>query len=145
MQMSLIKIYKVLAGSWKDQSINCHASCVSLRLKSRRKWPSGPRTSHLNLGRDYILISFQRKKKLGMLQIWALIVDDFSDYMQGRFFNKKSELGDNIMPILKKLNAQGKEVKYIRFKNNGENKTLEQNCIESGLDITFEYTAPYSP
>ena len=65
--------------------------------------------------------------------------------MWGRFFNKKSKLSDNVMPILKKLFMQGKEVKYIRCDNAGENKSLEQKCIESGLDIAFEYTALYSP
>ena len=36
-------------------------------------------------------------------------------------------------------------MKYIRCDNAGENRTLERQCIDKGLDITFEYTAPYSP
>ena len=44
-------------------------------------------------------------------------MNDYSDYMWGRFFNKESELSDNVVPILKKLFQQGKEVKYIRCDN----------------------------
>ena len=49
------------------------------------------------------------------------------------------------MPILKKLFMQGKEAKFIRCDNAGKTKLLKQKCIESELEITFEYTAPYSP
>ena len=77
----------------------------------------------------YIDISSMKERSLGGSKFWALIVDDYSDYMWGRFFNKKSDLSDNVMPILKKLFMQGKEVKYIRCNNAGENKSLEKRRL----------------
>ena len=57
----------------------------------------------------------------------------------------KSDLSKLSLLIIKQLIAQNKDVKFIRCDNAGENKTLQKECIDQGLDITFEYTAPYSP
>ena len=44
-----------------------------------------------------------KSTSLGGSKFWALVVDDFPDYMWENFFNKKSDLSKNIIPILKKL------------------------------------------
>ena len=95
--------------------------------------------------RLFIDISSMKARSLVGSKFWALIVDDYSDFMWGGFFNKKSDLSNNMMLILKKLFIQGNNVKYIRCDNAGENTSLEKRCIESGLDTTFGYTTPYSP
>ena len=69
-------------------------------------------------------ISSMKEKSLGGSKFLALIVDDNSDYIWGRFFNKKLDLSDNVMPILKKLFMQGKEVKYIRCDNVGRSRRI---------------------
>ena len=79
-----------------------------------------------------------KSRSLGGYKFWALVVDDFSDHIWGEFFNKKYDLSKNIVPILKQLYVNGKEVKYTRCGNAGENKILERQCIDegrSGCDI----------
>ncbi len=108
-----------------------------------------PKTTQVKATRPgerlFVDISSMKNRSLGGSKFWALVVDNFSDCILGKFFSKKSDLSKNIIPILKQLFVKGKEVKYIRCDNAGENKTIEKQCIAEGLDITFEYTAPCSP
>ena len=86
-----------------------------------------------------------KMRSLGGSKFWALIVDDYSDYMWVRLFQKKSDLSKNIIPILKKLYVKGMPVTHIRCDNAEENVVLEREFVNAGLDITFEYTAPHNP
>ena len=79
-------------------------------------------------------------RSLGDSKFWALIVDDYFDYMLGRIFQKKSDLRKNITPVLKKLFVKEMLVKYIRCDNVGENRVLKRECVNAGLDITFQCT-----
>ncbi len=108
-----------------------------------------PKTTQVKATRPgerlFVDISSMKNRNLGGSKFWALVVDDFSDFLWGKFSSKKSDLSKNIIPILKQLFVKGKEVKYMRCDNAGENRRLEKQCINEGLDITFEYTAPHSP
>ena len=46
---------------------------------------------------------------------------------------------------MKHLRTKGKETKFIRCDNAGENLATERLCRKEGLGIEFEYTAPNSP
>ena len=95
--------------------------------------------------RLFIDISSLMKPSIGGSKHLGLIVDDYSDYCWDVYLKTKDQLTQQVLPILKKLYVSGKSVKYIRCDNAGENRTLEKNCLEEGLDIKFEYTAPHSP
>lgn len=133
---------------WKFNQKENKTTCISCAMgKSKQK--KIPKTTHVKATRPgerlFVDISSMKNRSLGGSKFWALVVDDHTDFLWGKFFSKKSDLSKNILPILKQLFVKGKEVKYIRCDNAGENRTLEKDCIDEGLDITFEYTAPYSP
>ena len=59
---------------------------------------------------------------------------------------EKSQLSEKVVPLIKDLKAKhGKQVKFIRCDNAGENKILEATCKKEGLGIIFEFTAPGTP
>ena len=82
MQMSPAEYYKDLVGSWKDQSIDylvCHAPLERQNRKKVAKWTQ---TKASKPGeRLYMDISSMKERSLGGSKFWALIVDDYSDYM----------------------------------------------------------------
>ena len=53
---------------------------------------------------------------------------------------------ESFVPFLKELrHTYGVKVEHIRCDNAGENRVLEDACIEKDLGIIFEYTAPGTP
>ena len=59
---------------------------------------------------------------------------------------EKSQLSEKVVPLIKDLKAKhGKQVKFIRCDNAGENKILEATCKKESLGIIFEFTAPGTP
>jgi len=59
---------------------------------------------------------------------------------------QKSEVKERFIPFLKELqHTYGVWVEHIRCDNAGENRALEDACIENDLGIIFEYTAPGTP
>ena len=62
------------------------------------------------------------------------------------FLKQKSEMKEKLVPFLKELqHTYGVKVEHIRCNNAGENRALEDECIEKDLGIIFEYTAPGTP
>ena len=58
------------------------------------------------------------------------------------FLKQKSEVKEGFIPFLKELrHTYGVRVEHIRCDNAGENRALEDACIEKDLGIIFEYTA----
>ena len=43
------------------------------------------------------------------------------------------------------MKTMNKNVKIIRSDNAGENKTLEENCMNNLEEIKFEFTSPGTP
>lgn len=77
---------------------------------------------------------------------WLLAVDTCTDASWSWFLKKKDEQYDILLGFIKDLRAKhGKQVKFIRCDNSGENRKLEELCKNEGLGITFEYTAPGTP
>ena len=91
---------------WKLEGPVNRLSCMSCAIEKskQKKVAKWTQTKASKPGeRLFIDISSMKERSLGGSKFWALIVDDYSDYMWGRFFNKKSDLSENVMPILKKL------------------------------------------
>ena len=90
-------------------------------------------------------ISSVNATSLGGSNYWNLIIDHHTNFKWPIFLKQKSDLAKKAMPLIKWLHLNNKEVKFIRCDNAGENKTLEQECLNQGFNIQFEYTPPGSP
>ena len=64
----------------------------------------------------------------GGAKYWALFMDDNSGFLISRFLNQLKD-------------QHGIEIKIIRCDNAGENKKMDDACIEQRMGIKFEYTA----
>ena len=93
--------------------------------------------------RLFIDISSVAKTSAGGKKFWALIVDDQTRMKWSRFLGKKSDLRDEVLPLIKRLIATGREVKKVRMDNAGENRILGNDLKEMGLQV--EYVAPNTP
>ena len=93
--------------------------------------------------RLYIDISSVSKKSAGGKKFWALIVDDATRMKWSRFLTKKDELAEKVMPLVRRLNATGRTVRYVRMDNAGENLALADELREIG--VTVEFVAPNTP
>ena len=59
---------------------------------------------------------------------------------------KKSDQVEDIMKWFLHLKEKFKiKVKNIRLDNSGENKSLQDRCLQEGLGIEFEFTSPGTP
>ena len=62
------------------------------------------------------------------------------------FLREKSETSAQLINLVKHLKAANDiKVKIIRCDNAGENISLQKECKQHGLGITFQFTAPYTP
>ena len=88
-------------------------------------------------------------KSLGGASVWLGVVDDATGFMWSRLMNKKSDTADTALQLLQEINDSGKEIRYIRCDNAGENKVLKEKCGKSPKEwlrkIKFEFTAINSP
>ena len=79
-------------------------------------------------------------------KFWALFMDDCSGFLINQFLAHKSDLAKKGTLLLKRLKDQhGIKVQTIRCDNAGENKKMEEACVEQGLGTKFEYTAVGTP
>ena len=95
--------------------------------------------------RLYFDISSVKSKSKGTSRFWLLVVDEATDYCWSFFLKKKSELSKKMIDLLKQLFTLGYKVKALRCDNAGENVTLQSKCVNNGLNISFEFTAPGTP
>ena len=95
--------------------------------------------------RLFIDISWVNVESYGGSRYWAIVVDDFSNFKWCVFMKRKSQLKNKIIPILKELNLRNQTVTKIRCDNAGENYKLKEACIDTKMNILFEFTAPNSP
>ena len=95
--------------------------------------------------RLFVDISSINHTSLGGSKYMVLIVDDYTKFHWCRFLKKKNEMANEVIQVIKKLMLEKHEVKKIRCDNAGENLMLEKSCLKDGINVEFEYTAPYSP
>ena len=77
---------------------------------------------------------------------WFLAVDEATHMKFSMFLKQKSDMKEKLVPFLKELRHTHKiKVEHIRCDNAGENRALEDLCIEKDLGIIFEYTALGTP
>ena len=96
--------------------------------------------------RLFMDISSIKYASAGGAKFWALFVDDCTDFVFGVYMKKKSDLSiDGIKLINSIENNYGIKIKKIRCDNAGENKAFEEEIIDRGMKICFEYTAVNTP
>ena len=95
--------------------------------------------------RLYINLSWTNKPSYGGSKFWLLVMDDCTDFLWSYFLKEKSDLAKTIMNLLLDLKQKGIIVKYIRCDNAGEHLTLQQQCLQKGLGIEFEFTSRSTP
>ena len=77
---------------------------------------------------------------------WFLAVDEATHMKFSMFLKQKSEVKESFVPFVKELrHMYGVKVEHIRCDNAGENRVLEDACIEKDLGIIFDYTAHGTP
>ena len=90
-------------------------------------------------------ISSIKARSFGGAKYWLLVLDEATGFIFSYFLKKKSEAASIIVGLIKHLRTLGKITKFIRCDNAGENLATEKLCLQEGLGITFEYSAPNSP
>ena len=96
--------------------------------------------------RLYFDISSVRKPSISKSKFWLLVVDDATDMCWSYFLKKKSELSEKMIKLIKEINGmEGRQVKFVRCDNAGENIGFQDECKKEGLKLEFEFTAPNTP
>jgi Reverse transcriptase (RNA-dependent DNA polymerase)/gag-polypeptide of LTR copia-type len=92
-------------------------------------------------------ISSVQQVSYGGAKFWLLIQDEYTDYIWSYFLSAKSELATTFITWVKNFQKDhGVQVKYLRCDNSGENQALQQELEQDNeLNITMEFTAPYTP
>ena len=96
--------------------------------------------------RLFMDISSIKYASAGGAKFWALFVDDCTDFVFGIYMKKKSDLSTDGIKLINSIeNNYGIKIKKIRCDNAGENKAFEEEVIDHGMKICFEYTAVNTP
>jgi hypothetical protein len=105
-----------------DFEVSSDCAIAKARQKKVGKdWKGG---SQVPGERVYLDISFIKDESYGGSCFWALLVDNYTDYRWSIFLKNKSNLKSKVMTLLTNLNIVGINVKHIRCKDSGENKSL---------------------
>jgi hypothetical protein len=95
-------------------------------------------------------ISSVNVPSFGGAKFWVMVMDDCTGMCRSFFVAAKSKMLDQVILLIKKLRSEQcfkikHIVKTVRCDDAGENKMLEQKCIQHQLGIHFEYTGPGTP
>ena len=129
----------------KGKLENCE-NCAIGKMRQKNV-PKGPKEKSTKPGyRMYIDIMSSKYTSAGGSKYWCLAVDEATHMKFSMFLKQKSDMKEKLVPFLKELrHTYDIKVQHIRCDNAGENRALEDLCIEKDLGIVFEYTAPGTP
>ena len=72
-------------------------------------------------GQRWLLdISSIKGKSIGGAKFWLLVIHEATDYCFSIFLKKKSNLGKEMMTLLRTLKSKGYKVEYLHCDNEGE-------------------------
>ena len=92
---------------------------------------------------DISSVKTQNSNRIG--KYWLLVVDEATSMKWSFFLKSKDAQVPLLTGFIKNLQEQGKNVKYIRCDNAGENVSLQQSLDNDGMNIKFEFTARETP
>jgi hypothetical protein len=78
---------------------------------------------------------------------WRIIVDERIQIKFSDFYETKNGMVEPTCQLFQRWKDAGKEVRFLRMDNAGENKSLQQRCESADwkFNITCEYTAAMTP
>lgn len=101
--------------------------------------------STIPVERIMIDLASVQEVSIGGSRYWLLVVDEASDYGWSLFLRNKDELTNVMDRVLQALKVGGRNVKYIRCDNSGENIAFQKFCEAKYAEIKFELTSPGTP
>lgn len=120
--------------------------CALAKIGQKKTNKTDPNRSTVTGERLHIDISYVTTKSLGGDQYWLLVVDQASGFKWTRFLKSKDELADEMINLIREIKGDGKNPKYIRLDNAGENLNLSEKLVKNDIyNIDIEYTAPATP
>ena len=101
-------------------------------------------------GRIYLDIATVKRKEGQPKTVkpnWRIMVEERTQLKFSDFYPTKNGMIEPTCEQFQKWKQSGKQVKYVRLDNAGENKKLQKRCESSDwkLGIKFEYTARATP
>jgi hypothetical protein len=98
-----------------DGEVCTDCAVAKARQKSVSKdWKGG---SQVPRERVYLDISSIKDESYGSSHLWALLVDDYTDYYWSIFLKNKSDLKNKVRTLLTDLKIAGIDVKYVKPKD----------------------------
>jgi hypothetical protein len=77
--------------------------------------------------------------------LWALIVDDYTDYFWSFVMKNNSDIKAKIKTLLTDLKIANRIVKFIRRYNSGKSMTIKNDPEIKSFGIKFEFSGPRTP
>ncbi len=130
-----------LKWNLSNQVLNQCEDC--LKGKANRMRLNQEATAGERLMIDISSVKSKEKKKVG--KYWLLVIDKATNMKWSFFLSTKSEQVPLLIGFIKTLNEQGKEVKFIRCDNAGENESLKKKIETEDLNVKSEFTARKTP
>jgi hypothetical protein len=84
-------------------------------------------SSNLPGERLYVDISLIKERSIGGAKVWALIVNDYTDYCSSFVLKNKSDLNGKIKTLLTDLKIANCNVRFIKCDNAGENMAMKND------------------
>ena len=127
-----------------------NAVCIDCaKSKSRRKKISKTTETHATQKGERLAmdISWIKSTSYGGKKYWLMVQDEFTGYIWSRFLKKKSELPHEMFKLMHFIQKVfSVTIKNLRCDNSKENESFKVVMDETkGMNINFEFTAPYTP
>ena len=123
---------------------NCE-DCILAKIKQKNVRKQGINKAKTAGERLLIDISLIKGESFGKSKHWLLIEDQFTNMRWSFFLNKRTEMSEKVINLIKELKGSQKTVKFIRMDNAGENTKLSERIKKEELNINIEFTSPNTP
>jgi hypothetical protein len=128
----------------------CRA-CTAAKAKQKNLTKVSNHVKSENPGeRMFLDLAYFKTPRKGMVipkPNWRLMVDESTNFKITDFYKKKNDMVEPTCIVIKQLKDKGREIKFLRMDNAGENKLLEARCKIKDWQFVmdFEYTARATP
>jgi hypothetical protein len=139
------EILNITIKMYRFKSSGCFDTCEQCAIaKARQKNVNKQWLGSINLPSErlYVNISSIKERSFGGAKLWALKVDDYSDYCWSFVMKNKSDLKTRIKTLLTDLKIANQIVKFIRCDDAGENLTMKNDPEIKSFGIKFEFSGP---
>ena len=107
-------------------------------------YPISEVKTYLNIHKVQLHTSCFNFNRYNFNKYWFLIIDKVSVMIWSHFENKKSELRNEVLPVIKHIKSKH-TISYIRCENPGENQVLNEYIEPLIPPLTFKYTPIDTP